>query len=121
MTRAAIRCHAPSCSARIVATTINVANHDAHESGWRRTARGWVCRDHAGAGGPHGRDCPDKCSQCLGAAVRRVELQPDGTLAVSAAPTTSGIERDRAARATARARFSSIRMGRRRKNTGGSR
>jgi len=120
MTRTAIRCTAPTCSARIVATTINVANHDAHEAGWRRTARGWVCRDHAGAGGPHGRDCPDKCSQCLGAAVRRVELQPDGTLAVAAAPTTSGIERDRAARATARARFNSIRMGRR-NNTGGSR
>ena len=35
---------------------------------------------------PHGRDCPDRCSQCLGAVPRRVSL--DGTaLTIDGVPT----------------------------------
>lgn len=29
---------------------------------------------------PHGRDCPDRCSMCLGATAKRCEYRPDGSV-----------------------------------------
>lgn len=48
-----------------------------------------------GSGGvkPHGRDCPDRCSQCLGAPARRVAS--DGpVITIDGQPTGRAISND---------------------------